>query len=380
VREAITALASSWRDALTGLDTVALPDTDVRWLVEQLAGIEKLTAAARVRLAAVLQTRGDRQTAEWLGRTTGSSTAKARSELEARREIDECPATAAAVDTGRLSMAQGAEIAKAQPASASEEADLVAFAANHTMAGLREEVRRRRLAAIDAEELHRAQHAAMELRHWTNDIGNTVLHAELAPEIGTPIVTRLKRATDRVFRAAYKAGRRDSNEKYAAEAFVQMLNDTSAGTSKQKADVVFAVDLNAYRRGHAEPGEVCRIVGGSPVPVDVVKTMAQDGFLKAVIHDGVNIHLVKHFGRHIPATLRTALDLGPPPGFDGLQCDDDDCDKRDGIEIDHLDPVANGGPTSTKNIGPKCKPSHRAKTERDRAQGLLGTKRRRGPP
>ncbi|HEY1633944.1 MAG TPA: hypothetical protein VGF64_04245, partial [Acidimicrobiales bacterium] len=47
---------------------------------------------------------------------------------------------------------------------------------------------------------------------------------------------------------------------------------------------------------------------------------------------------VKHFGRHIPAELRTALDLGGPPDFDGVICVD--CGTRHHIQYDHVDPVA----------------------------------------
>jgi hypothetical protein len=41
--------------------------------------------------------------------------------------------------------------------------------------------------------------------------------------------------------------------------------------------------------------------------------MAGDAFLKAVAHDGVRIETVAHFGRHISAELRTALELGALP-------------------------------------------------------------------
>ena len=34
-----------------------------------------------------------------------------------------------------------------------------------------------------------------------------------------------------------------------------------------RADLVVVVDLAAYRRGHAHPGETCHIVGGGPVTV-----------------------------------------------------------------------------------------------------------------
>ena len=108
------------------------------------------------------------------------------------------------------------------------------------------------------------------------------------------------------------------------------------------------------------------------MPVEVARRTGSDAFVKAVVHDGVRIESVAHFGRHIPAELRTALELGPAPDFDGVTCVEENCGRRHGLEWDHVDPVANGGATSYENIKPRCWPHHRAKTDRDRAAGLLG--------
>jgi len=139
--------------------------------------------------------------------------------------------------------------------------------------------------------------------------------------------------------------------------------------------------LRAYRRGHTHDGEQCHLVGGGPIPVSLAREMSKDAFLKAVVHDGVNIHTVKHFGRHIPAELRTALELGPLPDLDGVTCSEEGCDRRYGLEWDHHNPVANGGETSYENLGPKCEPHHWDKTERDRKAGRhRGRPREPGPP
>jgi 5-methylcytosine-specific restriction endonuclease McrA len=101
-----------------------------------------------------------------------------------------------------------------------------------------------------------------------------------------------------------------------------------------------------------------------------------------VLHTGTEIHTIAHFGRRIPAVLRTALHLGAPPDFNGTVCAAPGCDRCYHLQWDHIDPVANGGPTSYLNYQALCPPSHRIKTAHDRKAGLLnGTKkpRPRGP-
>jgi hypothetical protein len=104
---------------------------------------------------------------------------------------------------------------------------------------------------------------------------------------------------------------------------------------------------------------------------------ARDAFIKGVLHDGVEIQHVVHFGRGPNALQRTALMLGLPPDFEGAQCSEAGCDRRYGLEFDHVDPVANGGATTIRNIQPKCDEHHDQKTERDRRAGRLGGNRRR---
>jgi hypothetical protein len=76
----------------------------------------------------------------------------------------------------------------------------------------------------------------------------------------------------------------------------------------------------------------------------------------------------------------TALELGAPPDFEGVTCAAEGCERRYGLQWDHIDPVANGGPTTFENIQPLCGHDHPEKTERDRKAGLLrGRAKERGP-
>ena len=100
-------------------------------------------------------------------------------------------------------------------------------------------------------------------------------------------------------------------------------------------------------------------------------------FVKAVLHDGVDITHVAHYGTKPPAHLLTALRLGHAPGFAGMVCDT--CGAQLYLELDHVNPRANGGAWSMANIRPRCWPCHTAKTERDRKAGLLGGGARGSP-
>ena len=145
--------------------------------------------------------------------------------------------------------------------------------------------------------------------------------------------------------------------------------------------MVLVCDLDAFRRGHTHEGEQCHIVGGGPVPVSEARAITTDAFLKVVMHNGVRIETVAHLGRHIKAELRTALELGAPPLFNGIACQEEGCDRRYGLQWDHVDPRANRGVTSYENLERLCGGHHEEKTQRDRAAGLLdGGAAKRGPP
>ena len=155
-----------------------------------------------------------------------------------------------------------------------------------------------------------------------------------------------------------------------------MLSSTGKGKST-RAEVVFVCDLNAAARGHTHDDELCHVVGAGPVPVSVVRAAAVEAFVKVAVHVGTRLDTIVHYGRRIPAELRTALDLGDPERLDGAVCVEDGCDRRHDLEWDHDDPVANGGMTSYENIKPRCRPDHWAKTARDRKAGRLGGSPRR---
>lgn len=116
------------------------------------------------------------------------------------------------------------------------------------------------------------------------------------------------------------------------------------------------VDHAALVRGHTKAEETCDIPGVGPIPVATARALSSDAILAAVITKGKDVKAVAHLGRTIPARLRTALQARDS------ECVVPGCHNRHRLEIDHVEPFAEGGPTSLDNLVRMCRPHHHMKT------------------
>ena len=339
--EALVDVVRAVRAALVAFQPEGWSGEECAVLVEELATLEKVSVAARVRAAArageagAHRERGFADVSDWLARASGSSASSAKAALDTAAALEQQPEVKAALESGDLSLAQARELVKTEAACPGAAAALLDVAKGQSLKTLKDEARDRRVRAIDPGELHRRQHEAQTLRHWRTALGMVAFAGELPPEIGVPIVNRIDAETDRLWRKVRREGDyrlldqvdgaagpvRPSRSALAAQAFVRLVETGGKGKGRQ-ADMVIVCDLEAYRRGHALDGEACHIVGGGPIPVGLARELGRDAFLKAVLHDATEIHTVAHFGRKTSAVLRTALTLGAPPVFDGIgaQC------------------------------------------------------------
>jgi hypothetical protein len=383
--DAIDKAAGHLQHELGQFDPALLSGPQCAAVVETLATTEKACAAARALAAAravalgAHRAQGFADGHEWLARHMGSTTGEARLALDTAASIGSSPAAKQALVAGELSLAQAHEIARSQPELPGTEHELVDLARRSGLTAVRDAVRDRALQQSGPARLYESQRRQRELHHWRDRDGMVRWAVAFPPDVGVPLTNRLEVEAERLRTAARRAGPPESFPAYMSDALAAQLAGPSPGGPGPgrpvRAELVVVCDLDAYRRGHAHAGEVCQVRGGGPVPVERARQLSEDGFIKVVLHDGVRIGTVKHFGRHIRAELRTALELGPPPSFDGAVCAEPGCGRRYGLEWDHVDPVAHGGPTSYQNLQPRCWPHHRDKTERDRAAGLLA----RGP-
>ena len=122
------------------------------------------------------------------------------------------------------------------------------------------------------------------------------------------------------------------------------------------ATIIVRVDLEALRRGHVLPGELCELDGHGPVTVDVAKSLIDDAFLACVFTEAGDIRAVSHLGRTINAHLRTALALRD------RHCVVPGCGVGYSLEIDHVHPLEHGGATELANLALLCHHHHRMKT------------------
>jgi 5-methylcytosine-specific restriction endonuclease McrA len=194
------------------------------------------------------------------------------------------------------------------------------------------------------------------LRTWIDELGMRRGSFSLLPEMGETFERRLRAEMERMWKAGSREG---TTEQRAHDAFVSMLE--GQGRPGRRPDFVAVYDV---REGSTH------IPGVGPLDDETTRAAARDAIVWAVLHDGQKVSDIVRFGDYVPRPLEVLLEIGHPPHLEGVQCAD--CGATFAFERDHVDPRANGGPTSNANLEPRCPPCHRAKTERDREAGRLG--------
>jgi hypothetical protein len=349
------------RDVVCGFEPERLAGDDaVRAMevfgeLERLGAAGKALAARRVEVTRAWQASGTRSAAHFVAARCGSSVRSAVQSLETARRLDDLPATAEALRTGKLSAAQVHEIVSVAGERPALEAELVAAAGCETLPALQERCRAVRAEGSAGVERYERVRRNRYLRHWSDDEGGLRLEARLCPDDGAKVVAALDGHRRDIFAAARRAGRREPYEAYAADALVALAE--SVGEGRKRVPVVqVRVDHAALVRGSVGDGEVCEIPGVGPIPVATARALANDCILKVLVTKGVDVVAVAHGGRTIPAPVRSALEVRDP------KCVIPGCDLRDRLEIDHVVPFVEGGPTSLENLARLCHPHHALKT------------------
>jgi Domain of unknown function (DUF222)/HNH endonuclease len=285
--------------------------------------------------------------------TTGETVGAATRTLETARALDQLPETDAAFRAGKLSETQAAEITSAAGADPSAESGLLATAAATTVNGLRDERRDVRAGAEpDDRAWARRPHESRRAHKWSDPDGAYRMEARMAPDAGARFDAAWEAHTDRIFREARRAGRREPRAAYAADALVALASE---GPCKP-VEVRVTVDSAALACGHTQSGERCEITGVGSMPVTTARALLDDAAVTVLTKTGDDVTAVSSPKRVIPMKLRRALEARYPT------CGVKGCANDQFLEIDHVVPLAEGGRTELANAWRICPHHHYLKT------------------
>jgi len=363
-------------------DPAAVALDEAAAVYEALAGIEKLAAGARLRLAArvdashVWRQAGYRSAADWLARTAGVSVGAAHAELAASTQLTVLAATDDAVRRGTLSTVQAAVVAAAAAADPAAEQRLLAQAATASLRQLREECARVTAAADpDAAARYERIHRERSVGWFTDHDGAWNLHARGPAHLGATVVAALRPLIDDAFDAARRERRQEPEAAYAFDALVALAaGSPHPNRRREKYLALLRVDVAALRRGGVDGEECCELTGIGPVPVAVARDLLGDAVLQLVITRGRDVASVVHLGRGPNAAQKIALLWSQPT------CSREGCGQLwTHAEIDHRVPWADTHHTQLDGLDRLCRHDHRLKTNHGWAL-VTGTGPRRMVP
>ncbi|MDQ3646557.1 MAG: HNH endonuclease [Actinomycetota bacterium] len=351
--------------ANAGLEPELMSSGDARAALALYARAENLAAYGKTALA--------RKVADpiELARMTGSSVGKARDTVATAGVLSTSGQLDHALRSGAISVDQASEIARAEASAPGVAEELIAVANEEPFHVLRDKARKTALEAEQHRGLGARQHTSRTGRSYSDGLGMTHIHLTFEPHIGTPIVSQAEAEATRLSRAARSKGTPEPFERHLADAYAKMLAGGPVKGPAKRPELVVVVSHEVITRGWRDvrSGELCKIPGVGPVAPEVAREIARDAFLSGVLYDGKDLRNFNRWTRHIPIEVQIALELGAPPGFDGVVCVD--CGNHFRTEFDHVEPRVRGGPSSNRNVEPRCGGCHKAKTLRDRKAGKL---------
>ncbi|MCU1459503.1 MAG: protein of unknown function endonuclease [Actinomycetia bacterium] len=362
--ELLETACSALEEFVQGIDATGSGHEAVA-LLEKVAKVHHLADGATAKLSKrvadtkVFVAYGDRTPEELCARIIGVGVGETRRAIESAAQLESLPETDAAVRAGRLSGQEAALISSVAVLDPALEGELLAAAGNG-LSPLRDACVRARSDIEDPDARAKRQHADRALKIWNNIDGMVEGHFRLAPEVGGALRAAIQQQTQKIFRAKHRAGIREPHHAYAADALAQLVTgEPGAAKSAVGCTTHIVIDHAVLIRGAALPGETCEIPGVGPVNARWVHEQLGEAFVTAVIKKGRDITTVAHFGRHIPAELRTALLVGG-----GHECCVDGCTRREYLELDHSEvDYAKGGPAAWWNLEHLCSVDHRRKTQ-----------------
>lgn len=350
--------------------------------LERAASALKLMAAGRVEETGLHERRGHRSAGSWLAEVTGEPVGRALSGLETLRAAKRHPSVEEALRAGALSVERAKQITAAAEVFPEHAPELVEAASEQGFEAFKKTCEAVRFASRSVEDevtRHERIRRSRSCRIWTDQEGFGRLEAKLTTDAMAVVKGSLESFERDIFNEARTQGVRESRQAYMADALVAMAQGSSeagsgselsenskvsskgasrcSGSNRPRCLVRIRVDLEALRRGYAEPGETCEIPGVGRVAVPIARDVLGESLLQMVITNGVEVSTVVSDTRHIKKALMVALQERDPV------CVAPGCTASDHLEVDHWrTDFANGGRTELDNLCRLCGWHHDQKT------------------
>lgn len=404
---------------LADLDPDRLAGGDACTLYEALCQLARMVDTARAIVAPRIESSGawkesgERSCSSFLASMAGDSPGQARSILEIGRALSELPRCEKAAREGSLSRPKLAELTSALASEPDRERELLSGAASEPLWATKERCQRARATSKDRDPIAAVKRirAGRHLTWWSDPEGAFCFQGRDTADRGAAMRARLEElASDLRRQRAGETGEpetpRDSDGALRMDALFALVTEcphrptrsngarqktrsprkssTSSSESPSREDdgaehsivnrpprcnVLVRVDLDALLRGRAHRGECCEIDGHGPIPAPMARDLVNDSFLRLVFHQAGDIKAVSALGRTIKRPLRIAL------AARDRHCVVPGCGAASGLEIDHVVPFSQGGPTELDNLALLCHHHHFLKTYDGWTLTRIGTAR-----
>ena len=193
------------------------------------------------------------------------------------------------------------------------------------------------------ERIHRERHH----RSWTDAEGAYCYEGRTTTAIGARMDAAIAAETERVFKAAYAEGRRESSAAYRADALVNLI---CGGGANVETTVVIRVDESRLR---GDDG-ICETATGDVPVEEAIGEILAGAFVKVVLTDGTDVTKVAHPGHQPPARLKTAVFER-----DGGRCVRPGCSSAHRLQTHHYKiDYGKQGPTAYWNLATLCSFDH----------------------
>lgn len=361
-------------ESLRGIVGVLDPkDVALSWAPEVMAAfgtVERYGAAGRMLMTARAAQAGQWERerfaspADWLAAEQGTTSGRARADLETSERLEGLEATSGAVREGRLSPEQAGAVADAASVNPDAEKDLLEHAERESLRRTREEAERRKAEARSEEEKAARDgrvRRQRDMRFWYRDGAG---HGQFTGPVADvkALEEWINRHVDRKFRENRDPARRQSRGNYAFDALVGAAQggDTAGGKgSKGRPPLtrmtLIRVDLAALMRGWVGVGELCEI-GGVPVSVTELRKVLGESILQLVLSNGEAVVDVVNLSR-TPTVAQKIAKL-----FESPTCCVEGCDRSARIEFDHRVEWSKIKTTELANLDNYCDHHHDLKT------------------